>query len=101
MTKLTTTLKQRKAAFQLLQAEERRSRPTPQQRAKAKRDALPSYESFVEQQARSAAKFFDAEEWASLLRHRKHMTPKGREKLVAAFERLIREAEKMIDELTK
>ena len=29
------------------------------------------------------------------------MTPEGREKLVAAFERLIREAEKMIDELTK
>lgn len=49
--------------------------------------------------AYSAAKFFDDKERTSLVRHHKHMTPKGREKLIAALERLIRETEKMIDEL--
>jgi hypothetical protein len=81
----------------------RKRKPTPQEKAREKRRALArilTFDVFVDQRARLVRVFFDKKEWASLIRHRKHMTPKGREKLVVALRLMILKAEQIIDKVS-
>ena len=57
---------------------------------------LPTFDEFVVNMAGRAARFFDneAKEWAAIVRHRKRMSDKSRERIRASLERLIRETEK-------
>jgi hypothetical protein len=53
------------------------------------------------QDPRRSAPDHRSKEWAALVRHRKRMSEKSREFLLAKLDRLIRETEKKIADLTK